>query len=248
MKPKSLIKQYLNDPEARAFIEKHKRELKPHTYECDELSHFKPVTMKIEDITVVLQNLHLLTDPKHQAFMRDYFKGMSYIKLTEKYGYANKETTRTTVQKFKKTIFRRYKRKMDEEFAFEMKKVSVKYLEENRLSHITIDLQGKPLKLNLIKVLHKHKLNYKYTDEDCLTMRNKFDIVKKYCSHSELKKIAKMGDLADMKPHQFNFVAEVLNRFRWVNDEGYLLNKNVDDALTDILAVTETRELPLVLN
>lgn len=248
MKKESLLKQYMNNPEAREFIEKHKRELKPLSYECDELSHFKSVVVRMEDISMIIQNIPLLKDKYHQKFMVDYYNGMSLKRLMEKYGYKNIETTRTTVHKFKKTILARAKKKADRDFAFEMKKVSQTYLKTHSLTRIELDLNGRAIPLVLVRVAHKHKLNYKYTDEDCLTMRNKFAIIKKYCSTLELKKIEKMGDLMDLKPHQFNFVSEILNRFRWVNYAGYLLNKNIDDALTDILSVEETRENTPVLN
>lgn len=236
---KSLLKLYSENDEAREFISRHSIEFSPLTYEEDELAFFKPDFVTVEDISIIIKNTGLLKDKRHTQFMNDYFQCMSIENLTKKYGYKNKETTISSIKKFKNTILNKVQRIQDKEFAMEMKKVSNKYLNENRLKNIIVNHYERQYKLNLIRVTFKNKLEYKYLEEDRLTIANKFNIIKDFLSITELKKTRKMKDMTQLKPYQFQQLNEIVNRFRWVNNEGYFVTKAIDDSITDLLAFEE---------
>lgn len=235
---KSLLKQYMHDPEAKAFIDKHKMELPAHTYEEHD-PFFKSEKVLIEDISIQIANTHLLNNPKHTAFMNDYFEGMSISDLTKKYGYKNTDTTSSSIAKFKETILNAFSKKIDEEFALELRKVSMKYLHERGLKTLIVNHKDTH-RIHLLQATHKNKLNYSFTSvEDRLTLMNKYRIVRQYLTNTERSKANKIEGKT-LNRSQFEYLHDLVCRFRWVNNEGYFLTKGVDDALTDLLATEES--------
>lgn len=232
---------YKLDEEADAFIQKHLKELPAASY--NDVTDIHPQVIQVKNVSVIIDNVNLLKNPKARNLMNDYFAGMTVDAMLAKYEYKDKEVLYYKISYLKKVVRKRLIDKMERDLLLETKKLTQKVLNENVVKELVLKNSSSRFVLKLAKVPYKNKLNYKFYDEDVLVLINKLQLVKKYLSPLDKKRIERYDGLTDMNVTQFKLIADYCNKFRWVNEDGYLLPKSLDDALSNILSFNENEQV-----
>lgn len=238
MKQKQLIDIYKQDPEAKEFIEKHINEFSEASY--NDLTAIAPNVVKMKEVSVVIQNTHLLKRKKNINLLDDYFAGLTPQQLLLKYKYKNTQSLHTAISFLKKLVKKRFEKMIEEQLSLELKKVDKNELQQ-QVTSITFNLTSNQVKVLLVKAKHKNRINYKFHDEDVSMLYRKAQYIFKQLETLEQKKInkifSKFPSPDDLSEYHFEQMRDILSRYRWVNKEGFFVPKVVDDAI--ILILTE---------
>lgn len=240
---KKLIDIYKQDEEANEFIKAHLSEFSEESY--NDVTAIAPSIIKIKDISIVVQNVHLLKHKKSFRLMTDYFAGMSGEDLLKKYKYSSIIILGDRILKLKWLIKQRFEKLIDEKYSLERKKVD-NYELSNKVKDITLNLTRNQVNVSLIRVKFVNRINYKFHDEDVNMLYKKADMLKIHLTEIEFKKVAKIlnkyHNPNDLNLEAFETLKSIFSRYRWVNKEGYFLPKILDDAITQIINYQENRE------
>lgn len=235
-KPKQLIDLYKEHPEAAEFVKNHLSEFTESSY--NDLTAIAPNVVKIKDVSVVIQNTHLLKRPKNINLLNDYFAGASPIQLIVKYQYKNIQSLHSAISFLKKLVRKRFEKMIQEQFSAEFKKVDKNELKQ-KVADITFNLTSNQVEVALVKVKHKNRINYKFHDDDVNMLYRKASYLIPHLESLEKKKVQKIfkkyPSPDNLSVHYFEELKDITSRYRWVNRDGYFLPKFVDDAIILIL-------------
>ena len=239
---KQLIDIYKQDKEANEFIQKHLAEFTEESY--NDITAIAPHVIQIKDVSVIVQNINLLKKAKYKNLMNDFFSGMTITQIKNKYKYKNEQTVSTAIRKLKVIIKKRFNKLLDLQCSVEMKKVDKAEL-KNKVKDITFNLNRNQVKIYIVKVKHKNRLNYKFFDEDVSMLYKKakllLNIISPLDSKDLNKILTRVPNPDDLKQKSFYKLKDILSKYRCVNLEGYFLPKVLDDAIVQILLHSETK-------
>ena len=240
---KELIDLYKQDEEAAEFIKQHLAEFTEASY--NDVTAINPSILRVKDVSIIIKNIHLLKLQKHKNMLQDYFNKMSLDDLTVKYQYKNSDVTKEMISKLKKTIKKRFNKMVDQQLSLELKKVSPTELNKC-IREVNFNLTKRNVKLYLVKVKFKNKLVYHYHDEDISYLFNKAEFIVKDLSPLEKEKVKKPLNKYtkdDLSFYYFEQMSRILERYRWVTDDGFFLPKILDDAITQIMTEDSSKKI-----
>lgn len=250
MKPlKSLLKQYEQVPEAKEFIDKHRRELPVMSYEEDELNHFKRYqkTYDISD-TIATDYIYLLENKLEQDYMYDfYYNNLSYEELELKYPElftkktgAKVKVPRKVTQSIKRKIVSKYNKYIGDKLKSRSKFISKNKVSNNYLTKASIFYRNKRVILYLFKVDPKNRIIYDNVDPETLeSLKYKADLV--FSHLSDVEKPIIRSFLRNINNETFNSIfpilrsaLDILGQYRWINSNGFLITPEIDIVISEL--------------